>query len=84
MLIGRCPTCASKDAHIESLKREIETLHKLLFPQPTQDVSVSDLEVDALLNGDNEPIHLNKDDEVAREADRFLSGHHDDDDQGLF
>lgn len=76
MFNRKCDVCAEKDARIKDLQDQVTLLSKLLVPQkPTQDITIADLEVDSLLNGQEEAIKL--DDAVAREADRFLGGDYD-------
>lgn len=71
-----CRVCAEKQKRIDDLKAQVEMLSKLVFvSSPSQDLSTSAREIDALLNGEHGP--LEEMDEVSREANLVLSSIHD-------
>lgn len=74
MSIFSCASCQSKDAHIQSLVHQIQTLEKLVFPtRPTQDITLEEAEHDVLF----ESKIITPEDEVGMEAGRLMSGDYD-------
>lgn len=76
----KCKACPEKDAHVASLRNEIEHLRSLLnTPAPSYPLTSTALEMDGLLSGQIHTIEIpdtdmSDEDAVASEASQLLSG----------
>lgn len=56
----KCKACAAKDAHLEALKKEIETLRAVAYPHLMSNAQafMRSLEVNKVLGGELDQIEL--------------------------
>lgn len=75
MMFFKCKICSAKDAHIASLRAQIEDLRRLTIPENSVEPTVIQLESDGILSAQQHVIEVD-DAEIAAERDRLLSGNY--------
>lgn len=77
---GKCKVCAEKDRRILDLKDQISVLRRQLLPVNSSNPTVTSLEMDGVMSGQQHIIEIPETAEEiaeARERDRLLSGQYD-------
>lgn len=80
-MLGKCKACPCKDAHISSLKEEIDNLRRLAMPPMQVLPSEEQSGVDALLSGNHEmpqdQATRDAQEAMLAETDRMFAGTYD-------
>lgn len=68
----KCKTCAAKDAHLETLKKEIETLRAVAYPHlmSNSDAFMRSLEASKVLGGELEQVEFTESEDHASQFNR--------------